>query len=172
MSTLLCRLCKTDLPIDSFSPYQQKNKYSRCKPCVNRKSCEWAKKNPEKANAKSERHRKKVGLKAYNARMRTFQKKNYPKIKAKVFNHYGWQCACCGETEKLFLQIDHIHNDGAQHRKELKMSSGTAFYYWLINNSFPDDYQTLCVNCNWGKLMNGGICPHQDKKNVGEIPAA
>lgn len=159
---LFCRICKTDLPFRDFSPYQQKNKYSRCKKCVNRLSNEWARNNPEKANAKSARHRAKVGLPTYNARMRAFQKKNYPKIKAKVFDHYGWQCACCGEACRTFLQIDHIHNNGAQHRKELGMSAGTSFYYWLINNNFPDSYQTLCVNCNWGKLQNNGICPHKD----------
>jgi hypothetical protein len=30
-----------------------------------------------------------------------------------VFAHYGEQCACCGESERLFLTIDHINNDGA-----------------------------------------------------------
>lgn len=24
-----------------------------------------------------------------------------------------------------------------------------------------DRYQLLCANCNFGKLMNGGVCPHQ-----------
>ena len=27
-----------------------------------------------------------------------------------------------------------------------------------------DRYQLLCANCNFGKLMNGGVCPHQSKE--------
>ena len=74
-----------------------------------------------------------------------------------VFDHYGRTCICCGESEFRFLTIDHINNDGATHRKAI----GGNLYSWLIKNQFPDGFQVLCFNCNHGKHLNGGICPHQ-----------
>lgn len=159
--TLFCRICKVDLPFDDFSPYQQKDRYPKCKKCVSRKSCEWAKRNPEKANAKSAKHRKKVGKKAYNKRISAFQRKRWPELRNIVLSHYGKQCACCGESIIQFLQIDHMNNDGGKHRAS-GISSGSTFYYWLIRNDFPEGFQTLCVNCNWGKVHNNGICPHKE----------
>jgi hypothetical protein len=80
-------------------------------------------------------------------------------LKRKVVDHYGGFCACCGECEFIFLQIDHVNNDGATHRIETG-GSGSATYAWLIRNGYPDGFQVLCANCNLGKQINGGICPH------------
>lgn len=80
-----------------------------------------------------------------------------------VFAAYGTTCKCCGETEPLFLDIDHMDNDGAAHRKKYNLTAGTQFYVWLIKNNFPSNFQTLCCNCNRGKFRNNGICPHQSK---------
>lgn len=92
--------------------------------------------------------------------------KNYKQKKDKLFKAYGgYKCACCGETEELFLTIDHINNDGARHRKELKKQK-TYFYKWLWENNYPKGFQVLCHNCNVGKELNrrkNGIaeCPHK-----------
>jgi len=84
------------------------------------------------------------------------------RLKDKVFAHYGMQCVCCGERSDLdFLTIDHMNNDGANHRKSLGLLSGTRFYRWLIKEDFPEGFQTLCWNCNCGKRINHGICPHK-----------
>ncbi len=82
--------------------------------------------------------------------------------RAECFDHYGRECACCGETEPLFLTLDHVENNGADHRREIG-KDGNALTRWLIANDFPDGFQTLCRNCNWGKFANGGTCPHQVK---------
>ena len=79
----------------------------------------------------------------------------------KAVEAYGGKCACCGETEWLFLTIDHINNDGAERRKT-EHGSGTTFYRWLRNNDYPEDFQVLCYNCNLGKHRNGGVCPHKE----------
>jgi len=81
------------------------------------------------------------------------------KFKIPVFNHYGWKCKCCKETIKEFLTIDHINNDGAQHRKKIG-SWSIALYRWLVENNFPKGFQTLCFNCNFVKGMYGK-CPHK-----------
>jgi len=86
------------------------------------------------------------------------------KNRDKVFEAYGGPiCNCCGETELLFLTIDHINNDGATHRKELggRNFGGSRMHKWLIDNDFPPGFQILCANCQLGKHLNGGICPHK-----------
>jgi len=117
-----------------------------CKKC-NAYSRNWAKKNPERAKE----------LERASRSMSTLRSER----KAKVFQHYGDSCACCGESEPLFLTIDHIQNDGAQHRKQINARNGTDIYRWIVLHDFPVGLQTLCRNCNWGKHANGGICPHK-----------
>lgn len=84
------------------------------------------------------------------------------KKKIKVMEYYGGRCACCGENILAFLTIDHIANDGGEHRK--KISSGSGIYNWLATNNFPPGFQVLCFNCNCGRSVNGGICPHKDRR--------
>jgi RecB family exonuclease len=84
--------------------------------------------------------------------------KRYSKqIRQRVLDHYGRICACCGETREAFLAIDHVDNDGAEHRRKIG-GGGNAIYLWLEKNGFPDRFQTLCQNCNWAKSRGG--CPH------------
>lgn len=80
-----------------------------------------------------------------------------------VYTAYGgYKCNCCGETESLFLSIDHIDNNGAEERRSgLYAGSGYGFYRWLRKSGFPPGYQVLCMNCQVGKHKNGGVCPHQ-----------
>lgn len=67
---------------------------------------------------------------------------------------------CCGETEEAFLQIDHINNDGAAHRRQLKEAS---IYKWLRKHKYPIGFQLLCANCNFAKGKNGR-CPHETRR--------
>lgn len=90
------------------------------------------------------------------------------KLRLQVFNHYSdndIKCACCGERNLLFLTLDHINNDGARHRSELYgkrvRSNGSKILTWVIKNNYPDGFQVLCMNCNWGKHRNKGVCPHK-----------
>jgi len=73
-----------------------------------------------------------------------------------VFSKLGHECDCCGESQKLFLQIDHIKGGGRQHLLE---KGHTNQYLWDILENL-DDFQILCANCNIGKYLNGGTCPH------------
>jgi len=80
------------------------------------------------------------------------------RYRAACLSAYGEKCACCGEAEIRFLCIDHINNDGKEHRKVVGSGQLTT---WLCKHNFPKGFQTLCFNCNQGKHLNGGICPHK-----------
>ena len=85
-------------------------------------------------------------------------------LKLKVMNCYGGECAvCCHEVNIDLLTIDHINGGGGKHMAELGLD-GHVFYVWLRKNKFPSGYRTLCFNCNLGRSVNGGICPHQIKE--------
>lgn len=88
------------------------------------------------------------------------ERERYVRWRETVMKAYGARCACCGETQSAFLEIDHTTNNGAQHRREIGRSA-KALVKWLIDNDFPAGFQILCANCNQGKKRNGGICPHK-----------
>jgi hypothetical protein len=75
------------------------------------------------------------------------------------FAAYGGCCACCGEDDVRFLSLDHVENDGNEHRKTYNCQQ----IYWLAKKEgYPKDkYQLLCHNCNMGKSINKGVCPHK-----------
>lgn len=79
-----------------------------------------------------------------------------------VFAYYGGACACCGETTKEFLTVDHVGGGGRKHRARIK---GHDMYRWLIKNRFPFGFRLLCMNCNWA-TKNGKPCPHR----ANEVP--
>lgn len=105
-------------------------------------------------------------LRAYYDRINAGNMARRLVVRDEVYNAYGgYICKCCGETERLFLSIDHINNDGAEHRRREKLQTGEQLYRWLKRNGYPDGFQVLCMNCQWGKRNNGGVCPHQVRCN-------
>ncbi len=90
-----------------------------------------------------------------------WQREQYRKL---VYAAYGDKCSCCDETELKFLTIDHVNNDGAEHRRSLgtrRAGNTWQVYRYIINNNYPDDFQILCYNCNCGRNRNQGVCPHK-----------
>lgn len=89
------------------------------------------------------------------------------KLRDEVFAAYGgYHCNCpgCNVTEPMFLQIDHVNNDGAAHRKAIKANG--AIYGWLKKHGFPAGFQVLCANCNYAKGFYG-FCPHAPQATEG-----
>lgn len=76
-------------------------------------------------------------------------------VRRRILEHYGGACACCGEAEEVFLVMDHIEDDGAEHRRATGYKS---IYTWLAKNDCPPGFQILCHNCNYAKAHGG--CPH------------
>jgi len=87
----------------------------------------------------------------------------HARLKAEVMQAYGGCCTCCQESRLAFLTIDHVANDGAEHRRLLGLSSRPKFYSWLKRKHWPPGFQVLCFNCNCGRHINGGVCPHQEE---------
>lgn len=81
-----------------------------------------------------------------------------------IMAYGGYICNCCGETERLFLELDHIYGGGCAHRRAVG-NSGSTVIRWLKQNNYPEGLmQVLCSNCNTGRARNGGICPHKSNK--------
>lgn len=144
-------------------PYEVK----QCSRCLERKTldqfhkskqhrlgvCPWCK------VCETKRYYEKKSTPEGRKRLADIGKRCRQKIRDAAFAAYGgYICACCGETEKLFLSIDHINGGGHKHRKSLKSGH---FYEWLRDQKYPNGYQVLCMNCNCGRHRNGGICPHK-----------
>ena len=139
------------------------------------KNREWQLANPERVKEAAARWKaRNPGMAAQRSREwrlnnlerhRETCRRNDQRLKNLCYEAYGGhRCACCGETEQMFLTIDHMNNDGAEHRRQvvgLKRGGGKKIYSWLIANNFPSGFQILCMNCNWGKARNGGVCPHK-----------
>lgn len=145
---------------------------TRNKEKVTQRMRDWRAKNREKARKMSREWRNRKIAKASPEELVAIRqtesgktKRNQDKCRNEVFEAYGgYRCACCGETEKMFLSIDHVHNDGAEMRRQkLYSGNGTGFYLWIRKNNFPNGFQVLCMNCQIGKHKNGGVCPHQCK---------
>lgn len=140
MKSKICSKCKKKKSVDEFYPHKgyRDKRSSWCKSCHSR----YHKQEHIKKNKKLYRQ----------------------KIKAEVINAYGNKCTCCSETILAFLTIDHIYGDGHEHRRKLNLGGGTDFYLWLRKNNYPEGFQVLCFNCNCGRQINGGVCPHQIKE--------
>lgn len=80
------------------------------------------------------------------------------KLRNEVILEYGGKCVCCSINEPEFLSIDHVFNDGVEHRKIIGL--GSRIYRWLRKNNFPKGrFQLLCFNCNAVKGAYGA-CLH------------
>ena len=152
---------------EAAARYRERNREK-----FNQRMRDWREANREKAREQSRewRNRKLASASpeeeaAIRAAETARTKRSQDRRRDEVFTAYGgYRCACCAETERLFLSIDHINNDGNVERKSgVYRSSGTAFYLWLCKQKFPPGYQVLCMNCQFGKHRNGGVCPHQRK---------
>lgn len=90
------------------------------------------------------------------------------RLKREVLTYYGnghLVCVCCGESTYQFLTLDHINNDGAKDRRMIRRS-GHNIYRYLRKMKYPSGFQTLCFNCNSGKEINNGLCPHKQMKMI------
>jgi hypothetical protein len=183
--TKVCTKCGIEKPLTDFQT--EKHRYrpgerkvlARCRACMYAYQREWRLRDPDGQNAKYRGWREAwlaakspEELIAYRKACAAYAVIERGKRKLAVFEAYGGNaCACCGETEPTFLTIDHVNNDGGAKRRSGEHPAGSApIYRWLIKNNFPPGFQVLCMNCQFGKKYNGGVCPHQSR-GVTTIPS-
>lgn len=161
----ICGGCKLQLP-RNYETFGKSSKIfdglqSRCRTCVAlcKKEHYCRTRLSQRETQRRYRHANREQLNAYNAE---WNRKRNKKVREEMLEAYGGKCACCGESEPLFLELDHIYNDGADDRRIHR--NQFQIILKLQSAGWPTDrVQLLCSNCNQGKQRNGGTCPHQQK---------
>lgn len=189
-----CSKCGVEKEIELFYANNSTGRYNAaCKACeyigkrkykeanrerLNALAVERNHADPEKAKQAQIRYREKnPGLAAKRTaeyrknnpeRVKEAQRLSDKKLKDAAYAAYGgYECRCCGEKIVQFLSIDHINNDGNEHRKVVDRRK---IYKWLAKNNYPEGFQILCMNCNFGKARNNGVCPHKSLEGSTTIP--
>lgn len=150
-----CSLCKAEKPPTAFYPDKSKASglSSRCRECSKTQS-----KARHEANLEASRAR----MRAYGAtpEARARRREIHAQLRTEVFAAYGDECACCGESSREFLTVDHVGGWGAEHRKTIGDGTGNI-YRWLKRNGYPQErFRLLCWNCNCAMGIHG-YCPHE-----------
>lgn len=173
------KYCKRNHLLSNENLIIGKDGYKRCKKChtlrtkiyqgnhkeeIKLRSMKWAKKHPKRRQEILKKHRSTDEYRAkHRTQMRKYYEKYIPILQKEVLTHYGngkLACVCCGESEFVFLTIDHINGRKQSERKNPKMR-GWMLKQYLRTRNYPSGYQTLCWNCNSGRALNKGICPHK-----------
>jgi hypothetical protein len=110
----------------------------RRKLCARCKTRKWRLANPDKAGSYASEYRQ--------------------RRRREVVELYGGMCDCCGEAETLFLTLDHAEDDGAASRRSGLSNAGLLAD--AVARYGDGYYRLLCWNCNSGRQLNNGICPH------------
>lgn len=108
---------------------------------------------------KSAQYRETHNVTSYDAASRA-------RAKSECIEAYGGKCACCGETEPMFMTLDHVNGGGKQHRKETFGQKGGNMWAWARRNGYPDMLRLLCFNCNFAEHWGG--CPHKKTEQEAE----
>ena len=145
----LCSRCGKVPPIQGIKLCELCNNYQK----------QWAAKKWQSPEGKKKLQKNLVDYRNNNRELINKRAREYLKrVRLAVFLHYGTKCVCCGEEHLEFLTIDHINNDGKQHRAELGPGN---FYVQIKTKGYPGGLQTMCWNCNEAKKIYGR-CPHED----------
>jgi hypothetical protein len=81
----------------------------------------------------------------------------------RAFAALGGACSCCGESEPLFLSIDHIR--GRANEGPGLWRRGDALIRWLEwrNYRHSGTLRLLCLNCHQAITWTG-TCPHRKRR--------
>ena len=157
----ICRECGVKLTDENWYPFNKKGHSYICKKCNYERVKEWRQNNRDKYNQTA-----KIWQQNNRDRQNQLTNESNHRLINDIIDGYGGKCACCDETRREYLSIDHKNGSGRKYTREMG-SWGTQFYRWLRRNNYPEGFQVLCFNCNYGK-RDYGICPH-DKQAFKEV---
>ena len=142
-----CSKCKRLLSLASFHRGKRGVYYQQCKSCQNKRIRRFSVAPKSGVTCHDCNTPLPGGIGVYcrecplkrGKKYRISQKEKYRKqavdyrrrLKEDAYEHYGSECACCGEKEIAFLSIDHINGGGLRHLKEIGAKSGTSILEWL-----------------------------------------
>jgi hypothetical protein len=185
VSTKPCARCKRVFPLEDFWQSPTTGRYhSYCPSCKK----EWDRENYYQ-HRDERREKERLYAAANKDKIRVYQRQRgierreaghnrteeararrrdyHASVKGQVLGHYSGgtpTCDCCGETNITFLTLDHKEK-GSEHRRSLAGRSGQKhMYLWAKQNSYPPMFDVKCFNCNTGRHINGGICPHETER--------
>jgi hypothetical protein len=156
-----CNTCFEDKPLTDY--HRKGNapdgRAYKCKSCTREYGQNWERANHARRKASSD-----AWYAANRERESARRKAKLRAERREVIEAYGGRCACCGEANMGFLTLDHVNDDGAEHRRSIGAGrSSLRVYRWAKANGYPDTLRVLCANCNCGRQWNGGVCPHKDE---------
>jgi hypothetical protein len=103
---------------------------------------------------------------AWKPRARTQTRERRRARRSELLAVYGGACACCGETIYAFLTFDHKDGIPPEHRgangKRYCRIVELLWQEWQETGRIRDDIEVMCFNCNSGRAVNGGVCPHKE----------
>lgn len=171
-----CKKCGVAKTLENFEVNNSEKGWRRweCKACVAARVKTWNEKSKDHIRAYKQEYHQEHRAEII-AKVNDWVAANPEKRRDNALSYYyrlqhsailaygGYQCACCGEREPLFLSLDHMNGDGGAHRRQLGTLGGARLYKDLRDRGWPSGFQVLCMNCNHGRHRNGGICPHHAK---------
>lgn len=155
-------LSEEGVPPELVEKRRKQREYMREWSARNRgKTREWARKHKKEAKAKYRAYRQE-----HQGEIAVWRRKHYLQdisrikrhnamfakvvkmISLRIYSDGTMCCARCGERDTRFLTLDHLHNDGYEHRKHSKYAH---MGIWAMHNNWPPIFQVLCYNCNCSK---------------------
>ena len=100
----------------------------------------------------------------YPDRARAASRKYRGSCRIRILQMYGSKCCNCGEGDETVLQLDHVNNDGAEHKRVLGSRSSYVIFREAGKEYQPSKYQLLCANCHVRKHK-------KEKKELEQVKA-
>lgn len=165
---LPCRVCGRELMECDKENTMDRDKHGNiCRGCYNKDHAVHQRRNGKRYYVKH--HDKRIiymeeRRKTMPELVRKQSNDSYHKTRIEVLKHYSPKlcCVACGfDAHLAALSIDHVRGDGAKHRREIGQAN---IYYWLKKNCFPQEFQVLCMNCQFIKRYNNKESPGIQRK--------
>lgn len=163
-ATKVCSGCGKDKPLSEYHRNERNKRHGRkslCKDCEIRRVMGYYYDNAEEKSTAVSEYTKKdriINPDKYSKRRAAESKKLW----SKAMDFFG-PCACCGESRREFLSIDHINGHGNEFRRIKRSKTGIYLLRQFNAAHWPgelkQEYRILCMNCNMS-IGHFGYCPH------------